>query len=533
MIHATERALEPLADCPASRSSSRTRPSAASRSRGGTAAARIAVRDGAPPADGRSPSRDVRRPRRGAVVASIAAWGRSAWILAIVLAACSQRARAGCAAATAGSSRGSRTASTRRSACVECHQMGTRPGSHDHAPCDRCHAKRSSRSRASCARSATRRSRRRAAGRAAEAVSVRGRLAGRAVAVLAQARTWMRAAWRARSASTSTCADCHVRDGKLARPDHATCARCHAPEAGSQRAGDDRVRDAATRTACTQRTRARLIKGDLRFDHASHRADRRGTPIECEECHAAERERDDATATTRAPRVENCVNCHDDSRSHAGRACACASARPATRSAPRRSPSSRRAATCPRPSGRSITRSRSGAITPRPPSATAPAAPRATRRCRATDATSATSATRRCGPRDHRITWRELDHGTEAAADRDRCARCHVIEFCTSCHSQRPRSHGFPGSFLDGARRHRAHQHPRVPDVPRGAGQPARRVRAVPHGAGGARCAMRALAIVALLAATATGRAPQPRSAEAAARAPAAAAAACGRAPPR
>jgi hypothetical protein len=51
-------------------------------------------------------------------------------------------------------------------------------------------------------------------------------------------------------------------------------------------------------------------------------------------------------------------------------------------------------------------------------------------------------------PADHRITWRELDHGGEAAADRERCARCHVVDFCTSCHRQRPRSHGMFGSFL-------------------------------------------------------------------------------------
>ena len=45
-------------------------------------------------------------------------------------------------------------------------------------------------------------------------------------------------------------------------------------------------------------------------------------------------------------------------------------------------------------------------------------------------------------PADHRITWRELDHGPDAVADRDRCASCHVIEFCNACHQQRPRSHG-------------------------------------------------------------------------------------------
>ena len=50
-------------------------------------------------------------------------------------------------------------------------------------------------------------------------------------------------------------------------------------------------------------------------------------------------------------------------------------------------------------------------------------------------------------PADHVITFRELDHGAEAAADRERCARCHVVEFCTACHRQRPRSHGFYGTF--------------------------------------------------------------------------------------
>jgi hypothetical protein len=50
-------------------------------------------------------------------------------------------------------------------------------------------------------------------------------------------------------------------------------------------------------------------------------------------------------------------------------------------------------------------------------------------------------------PADHRITWRELDHGREASAARDRCARCHVADFCTSCHRQRPRSHGFANAF--------------------------------------------------------------------------------------
>jgi hypothetical protein len=50
-------------------------------------------------------------------------------------------------------------------------------------------------------------------------------------------------------------------------------------------------------------------------------------------------------------------------------------------------------------------------------------------------------------PADHRITFRELDHGPEAIADRTRCATCHVVEFCTACHAQRPRSHGINQRF--------------------------------------------------------------------------------------
>ena len=44
-------------------------------------------------------------------------------------------------------------------------------------------------------------------------------------------------------------------------------------------------------------------------------------------------------------------------------------------------------------------------------------------------------------PRDHTITWRETDHGREAAALRTRCAQCHQADFCEACHSIPPRSH--------------------------------------------------------------------------------------------
>lgn len=242
------------------------------------------------------------------------------------------------------------------------------------------------------------------------------------------------------------CADCHLRDGRQARPDHATCARCHAAEAGLPRAP---AMDGCT--GCHQRgahprTRARLIRDDLHFDHDRHRADRAGTAIRCEACHVRT-----AQATGHvdhaAPRVESCVSCHDDSD---------------------RTPPSMAMRTCETCHG-----SRTARVTVLAPRSHLPAterpldhtlafrrdhaevAERDARRCAACHTRMSGNARQSCDechqtmqPADHRITWRELDHGPEAAADRARCARCHVVEFCTACHAQRPRSHGLAGTFL-------------------------------------------------------------------------------------
>jgi hypothetical protein len=44
-------------------------------------------------------------------------------------------------------------------------------------------------------------------------------------------------------------------------------------------------------------------------------------------------------------------------------------------------------------------------------------------------------------PSDHVPAWAELMHGSEAAADAQRCATCHQGDLCTTCHARRPRSH--------------------------------------------------------------------------------------------
>jgi hypothetical protein len=243
-----------------------------------------------------------------------------------------------------------------------------------------------------------------------------------------------------------TCTDCHTRgDAGLTRPDHAACARCHAAEVALARA--PRMEDCR---ACHEpdirlRSRTRLIRNDLHFDHARHRADRRGQAIRCDECHAqtvsSTGYRDHA-----APRVENCVGCHDDTartppvmRMRICETCHKQLREALTSLAPRN-----HLPLTERPLDHTIAfrRDHTGA------------AERDATRCAACHTQMSGNPAQACDechqtmlPADHRITWRELDHGTEAAADRERCARCHVVEFCTSCHRQRPRSHGFPGTF--------------------------------------------------------------------------------------
>jgi hypothetical protein len=328
-------------------------------------------------------------------------------------------------------------------ACESCHRNGQRPGSDNHAPCDDCHKQAFLVAPGELCKTCH--------------TSVTIQPLAAPLRPYPADDIWQAepsrfshavhmnyARMEARVGFHVTCGDCHVRDGELARIDHATCARCHAAEA--------RVGDAPAMESCSgchtkglqQRARGRLIKGDLRFDHPRHRADRRGTAIRCEECHkrsAASTSFDDHAA----PRIEACVTCHDDSN---------------------RVPTERRMRTCetchttleqklttlaPRDHLPATERPLDHTLAFRRDHAEAAAN---SARCAACHTQMSGNAHDTCDechqtmrPADHRITFRELDHGTEAAANRDRCARCHVVEFCTACHAQRPRSHGAPGMF--------------------------------------------------------------------------------------
>jgi len=241
------------------------------------------------------------------------------------------------------------------------------------------------------------------------------------------------------------CADCHVRDANRVTPAHDACTRCHAAEVGLQKAPPMENCAGCHKPGARPRKRARLIRNDLVFSHERHLADRKNNPIKCESCHVQS-----ATSTKyddhAAPRVESCVGCHDDSdrtpianRMRICETCHTTRVAGAVTLAPRD-----HLPTSERPIDHTIAFRRDHAEI----------AARDAQRCATCHTQMSGNGMQACDechqtmlPSDHRITWRELDHGPEAAAARNRCASCHVVEFCTSCHSQRPRSHGLRGTF--------------------------------------------------------------------------------------
>lgn len=326
-------------------------------------------------------------------------------------------------------------------ACASCHD-GPRPGSNDHKPCDGCHR--------------------------AAFVAPPGELCKvchtkiTANPLAAPLKPFpVEDIWQAEPPTFShaehldagaiersvgfhvTCADCHVKDGKLARPDHATCSRCHAAEASPPGLVTMSQCTGCHAPAARLRTQAQLIRGDLRFDHPTHRVDRRGTPIRCEQCHDRMHA---AVAGAPPPAIASCVGCHDDTdrapdavRMRVCGTCHVGRVNTVTTLAPR----SHLPAT-EKPLDHTIAFRTDHAD----------AAAKNSVRCATCHTQMSGNAADTCDechqsmrPADHRITFRELDHGPEAIAHRTRCATCHVESFCTSCHSQRPRSHGFPGTY--------------------------------------------------------------------------------------
>ncbi len=330
-------------------------------------------------------------------------------------------------------------------ACEPCHEGDDRPGRKDHAPCDQgqCH-------RAEFLR---------APGPLCRNCHVDVRVGG--TGVDAPLQPFPRAnGWRLLPSTFShaqhldagrieaavgfhlACSDCHPagETGSPIHPSHEACARCHSEEVALQRAPTmSQCAGCHSEPTARPRARPRLIKGDLHFTHANHRADRAGTAIPCLSCH-----RDIAATTSyddhKAPAVATCVPCHDDTL---------------------RVPSEQRMREC-----QTCHRDKRGSLialaprnhlpgTERPVDHTlafrkdhGDAAARNAARCATCHTVMSGSPRDACdechrvtAPFDHRLAWRELEHGTEAATSPDRCALCHNADTCKDCHSQVPRSH--------------------------------------------------------------------------------------------
>ena len=238
------------------------------------------------------------------------------------------------------------------------------------------------------------------------------------------------------------CVDCHDRPQEAADPPlprHAACGRCHGLPRGP----------APKMTACKgchedgtpSPPRARqVIRDDLTFAHDRHAVDRAGAAISCTTCHR-DVARQAATVQFSVPKTTTCAECHDDERRapDAVRMSRCQTCHQRSRGAF---------------SGTVVPRSHLAAGA-RPDDHTiafrtdhAAEAEREAARCARCHSAMSGSPQDNCDechqaspPRDHVITWRELDHGPEAITSTDRCSVCHGGEFCVSCHSRPPRSH--------------------------------------------------------------------------------------------
>jgi hypothetical protein len=247
------------------------------------------------------------------------------------------------------------------------------------------------------------------------------------------------------------CTDCHLRpagEERATLAGHAACAPCHAE--GRDRAGQplkvklDQCEKCHVSDATVVPEGRRFITGDLKFSHARHERDLAGEAIACATCHGAVAEAPDVESIA-LPAMVDCATCHENGKRTPPTArignCSVCHTRINAGTAPRNHLGGRA------PDDHTILFRTDHAEAARSPEA----------RCRFCH--GGVSAARRDGcfechtvmkPRDHSLRWATFDHGPEAAADRRRCATCHEVDYCARCHSQRPRSHTPFDSFVNG-----------------------------------------------------------------------------------
>jgi hypothetical protein len=242
--------------------------------------------------------------------------------------------------------------------------------------------------------------------------------------------------------------------GRRGAATHADCARCHdgrgnalgtvATEAGLPPVthGDGpapRLRDCRGCHAGDEplEIRRKLVGETIRFSHQSHERDRVGRVIPCNACHETAAQAR-TVADIEPPAMQRCTLCHDDRRVtppevRMGRCDGCHLAPMRDVLAPRTHQLGSIA-----PDDHTLAFRRDHEEAARASGAGCPACHQGLSGSRRDSCQDCHAVMR---PRDHTLAFRQQDHGSEAAAARVRCVRCHSADFCEACHRVTPRSH--------------------------------------------------------------------------------------------
>ncbi len=290
------------------------------------------------------------------------------------------------------------------------------------------------------------------------------------------------------------CEDCHaVPDGASAYatfPKHKNCVQCHG---GAVSPRLDDCGGCHSRNG-PGRERA-FIKNDIRFTHGKHSKDKNGEAIPCKTCHYAV-PKSSSQADLNLPLMADCAKCHEDSKKTPDRVrisnCGLCHT---TDVKSRALPGSHTASIEPAREDLEAILAALNELDPivdgglafdltMPAAATAdisgivPSGKDITKGQKPENHTvffrinheqAASSKDAKCGychtglsgsprdsckdchstwkPRNHSIRWKSSEHGRQAAANQQRCATCHEVDFCTSCHSVPPPNHSPLGVF--------------------------------------------------------------------------------------
>jgi hypothetical protein len=340
--------------------------------------------------------------------------------------------------------------------CIACHVLtdparGTlsRPGTADHAPCDTCHRPAFFQPPGRlCTVCHTQVDPRTPSKTVMAEWPPAGRIRQRASVF--DHRLHLDNEKMERIAQHVDCKDCHKLGGETAtKAAHEVCGPCHGGALVRREATEkppfamNECEKCHTSEQLLVPQGRRFITKDLIFSHAKHERDRKGNPIFCSNCHGAVAESRNVEHIE-LPAMVDCAKCHESDRvSDNKRIANCDTCHTQIT-----------AGVAPRNHlGHAIPDNHTLAFR----SDHADAARSDKARCRFCHGGMSGTTRDACyechvtmKPRDHTLRWASFDHGPEAAMRRENCATCHEADYCSRCHSMRPRSHLPFESFVGG-----------------------------------------------------------------------------------